>query len=222
MTFTILARNPKTGAMGVATCTTGRAVGSAVPYGEEGVGVVATQANTNVFHGKNSLRLLRLGFSPEKTLLSTLALDPYPEFRQVMIMNYNGDSSAHTGSENTEWRGHEIGRDWVVGGNNIKGPHILEAMKNKYEELNDKPLPERLVASLDAGEKMGGCNWPDHTAALLVVGIEEELKIFSRPVLDLRVDSSDEPIIELWGVYNEYRKYIEERRKKLYNIKGFR
>jgi uncharacterized Ntn-hydrolase superfamily protein len=222
MTFTILARYPKTGSMGIATCTTGRAVGSAVPYAEKGVGIVATQANTNVFHGRNCLNLLRQGFSPERVLTSTLALDPHPEFRQVMIMNHRGESSAHTGKGNSDWCGHEIGPDWIVGGNNITGPQVLEAMKKAYTEDEEKPIQERLIAALDAGEEAGGCNYPDHTAALLVVGIEKELKIYSRPVLDLRVDSSEEPIKELRKMYKEYRSYIEERRKNPFSIKGYR
>jgi len=221
MTFTMVARCPRAGALGIVTCTTGRAVGSAVPHAEEGVGAVATQATTNVFHGRNGLRFLRMGFEPKRVLESTLALDPHPEFRQVLIVDTRGRTAAHTGSKTADWKGHMEGKNYVAGGNNVVGPHILEAMVGAFEGSEVKPLHERLLEVVEAGEEAGGCNRPDHTAALLVVGVEEEMKIFSRPVLDLRVDSSDEPTKELREVYDSYREFIEERRKLSRYIRGY-
>ncbi|MCW3991849.1 MAG: DUF1028 domain-containing protein [Candidatus Bathyarchaeota archaeon] len=221
MTFSMVARCPETSALGVVTCTTGRAVGSAVPHAEEGVGAIATQATTNVFHGSNGLRLLKLGFEPRRVLESTLALDPHPEFRQVLIIDSRGRTAAHTGRENTDWKGHVEGEDYVVGGNNIVGPRVLEAMIRAFEGSGGEPLHERLLRAVEAGEEAGGCNRPDHTAALLVVGVEEEMKIYSRPALNLRVDSSDDPTKELRRVYESYGEFIGERRARRRNIRGF-
>lgn len=222
MTFTMVAFDPETKALGIVTCTTGRAVGSAVPHAEEGVGAVATQANTNVFHGGNLLRLLRLGFPPVEALKSTLALDKHPEYRQVMLIDSRGRKAVHTGQLNTDWKGHIEGEHYIAAGNNIVGPVVLDAMAKAYSSSLKEPLYERLLLSVQAGEDAGGCNWPDHTAALKVAGVEEELKIFSRPVLDLRVDSSEDPTVDLRNLFNEYRQYIQERRELPGNIKGFR
>lgn len=221
MTFSMVARCPITSALGVVTCTTGRAVGSAVPHGEEGVGAIATQATTNVFHGVNGLRLLRMGFEPRRVLESTLDLDPHPEFRQILIIDAQGRTAAHTGSENTDWKGHLEGENYVAGGNNIVGPEVLEAMVRAFEDSGEEPLYERLLRAVEEGEEAGGCNRPDHTAALLVVGVEEKMKIFSRPSLNLRVDSSDDPTKELRKVYESYREFIKERRARLQSIRGF-
>jgi uncharacterized Ntn-hydrolase superfamily protein len=221
MTFTMVACCPRTSALGIVTCTTGRAVGSAVPHAEEGVGAVATQATTNVFHGRNGLRLLRMGFEPKRALESTLILDPHKEFRQVLIVNAEGRTAAHTGSKTADWKGHMEGENYVAGGNNVVGSHILEAMIDAFEGSSEEPLFERLLQVVQAGEDTGGCNRPDHTAALLVVGVEEEMKIFSRPVLDLRVDSSDVPTEELREVYDNYKAFIKERRKLPRYIQGY-
>lgn len=221
MTFTIVARCQRTGALGVATCTTGRSVGSAVPYAEEGVGAVATQATTNVIHGNNSLRLLRMGFDPKTVLRSTLALGPHPEFRQVLIVDSQGRTAAHTGSRNKDWRGAVEGKNYVVGGNAIVGPRVIKAVVKTFEESEKEPLHERLVRAIDAGEEAGGCNEPDHTAALLVVGIEEELKTFLRPVLSLRVDCSDKPTKDLREIYESYKSWIGEQRGDPQNVRGY-
>jgi uncharacterized Ntn-hydrolase superfamily protein len=130
-------------------------------------------------------------------------------------------TAAYTGEKNTEWKGHVFGEGYVAGGNNIVGPEVLDAMIKVFEASNSQPLQERLIEAADAGEKAGGCNWPDHTAALLVVGIEKEMKIFSRPKLDLRVDSSDDPTTDLRNLYHVYVNYIRERRENPANLKGF-
>ena len=217
----MVARCSRTGALGVVTCTTGRAVGSAVPYAEEGVGAVATQANTNVFHGRRGVELLREGFEPMVVLKFILSLDLHPEHRQVLIIDNTARTAAHTGKKNTDWKGHVIGENYVAGGNNIVGSEVLDAMIRVFEGSESSPLQERLIEAADAGEKAGGCNWPDHTAALLVVGVDEELKIFSRPKLDLRVDSSDDPTADLRNLYNIYVDYIRERREDPSNLKGY-
>lgn len=217
----MVARCPRTKALGIATCTTGRAVGSAVPHAEENVGAIATQANTNIFHGKHGLKLLKMGFEPNSVLQSTLALDLHPEYRQIIMIDANGRTAAFTGEKNSDWKGHVEGENYVAGGNFIVGPEILPAMIKAFENMKTASLQDRLINALEAGEMAGGCNWPHHTAALLVVGINDEMKLFCRPNLDLRIDSSDNPIKDLKEAYEMYKKYIEKRRKDTYNITGF-
>jgi uncharacterized Ntn-hydrolase superfamily protein len=216
MTFTFVARCPETNALGVVTCTTGRSVGSVVPHAEENVGAVATQHTTNVLHGWNGLRLLREGHTPEAALESTLALDPNPELRQVLIIDTAGRTSAHTGSKNMPWKGHVRGENYVAGGNNLVGANVLDSMIRAFEVSNGEPLHERLVQTIDAGLEAGGCNSPDHTSALLVVGIEEELRMFWRPRLDLRIDWSEnaQPTKDLRRLYEDYKKWIASIRSR--------
>lgn len=214
MTFSMVAWDPRPLAHGVVTCTSGRAVGSVVPHVKEGVGAIATQATTNVLHGIIGLRLLSMGFEPSKALASTLALDNEPELRQVLIIDSKGRKAAHTGSLNIDWKGHILGENYIIGGNNIVGPEVLKRMSEAFESSREELIQERLLKAIEAGLEAGGCNHPDHTAALKVVGIEEELKLSWRPILDLRVDSSEEPIKELRNLYENYREWIREARKR--------
>lgn len=214
MTFSMVARCKKTKSLGVVTCTTGRAVGSVVPHAEEGVGAIATQHSTNIFHGVNGLRLLRLGFEPMRVLKSTLALDTKPELRQVLIIDGEGQTAAHTGAKNTGWCGHLEGEDYVAGGNDLVGRQVVEAMSKVFKDNGENSLHERLVLAIDAGLEAGGCNTPDHTAALLVVGVEDGLKLFYRPNLNLRIDWSEkaQPTKELIKLYENYKEWIKEMR----------
>lgn len=212
----MIARCLKTNMLGVVTCTTGRAVGNSVPHAEEDVGAIATQHSTNIFHGVNGLRLLNLGFEPVRVLKSTLELDTRQAFRQLLIIDKYGRTAAHTGSKNTEWCGHIEGENFVVGGNDLESSKVLDAMIHTFEELSECKLHERLVRAIDSGHSAGGCNTPDHTAAIVVVGLEEELKLFYRPTLNLRVDWSKEatPTKDLLEMYTNYIEWINELRSQ--------
>jgi len=86
-------------------------------------------------------------------------------------------------------------------------------MVGTFEESEGEALHEKLLRAIEAGKEAGGCNQPDRAAALLVVGIEEKLRLFQRPILDLRVDLSDEPTKELRRMYECYKEFISERRQ---------
>ena len=97
-TFSILALSKKHKIMGVAVASGSTAVGSRVPHALPGVGVIATQAYTNVAYGFEGLKLLAEGFSPKQVLERLVAKDPQREMRLVAIMNFAGEklfSPAH-------------------------------------------------------------------------------------------------------------------------------
>lgn len=210
----MVARCPRIGALGVVTCTTGRAVGNSVPHAEEGVGAIATQHLTNIFHGVNGLRLLKMGFEPTAVLASSLALDNQPGQRQVFIVDSKGRTAAHTGNQNSPWCGHIEGNGYVAGGNILSGPKVLDDMEQRFHDTTKLPLHERLLQVIDAGWEAGGCNAPDHTAAIIVVGIEEEMKLSYRPTLNLRIDYSEkaEPTKDLRKVYEDYKAWVAAMR----------
>lgn len=216
-----MARCEKTRSLGVATCTTALAVGSVVPHVEDDVGAIATQSNTNVFHGTNGLNLLKRGFEPRKVMDSTLALDSHSEHRQLLIIDSQGRTAAHTGNKNADWREHIEGENFVIGGNNVSRKEVTKAMVEVFTKSRGYPLHERLLRTIEAGEKAGGCNKPDRSAALLVVGIEDELRLFSRPRLDLRIDSSDDPTGDLRKLYESYKEFVKERHRDEASIRGF-
>ena len=189
----MVARCPKTLALGVCVCTAVPAVRDRVPHAEAGVGAIATQARTSILYGIKGLRLLRMGFSPQAALEAMLKEDPQRESRQVIIIDKDGRNAAFTGKETIDWKGHFTGKDYVVAGNMLVGGRVLDAMAQAFEGSEDE-LEERLMKALEAGQEAGGDKRGKTSAALLVVRKEQ---VGTRPFLDLRVDEHWEPVKEL-------------------------
>jgi uncharacterized Ntn-hydrolase superfamily protein len=203
MTFSIVARCPKTLNLGVAVASAAPAVGGRVPHAEADVGAIATQANTNVFYGVNGLKLLKKGFSPQAALEAMLKGDKERETRQVIIIDKNGRITAFTGKKTIEWKGHLVGKGYAVAGNLLVGKRVIEVMAQTFGSFKGE-LVEKLLATLEAGQNAGGDKRGKTSAALLVVGKGLGRP---RPFISLRVDVHIEPVEELRRIFVEYQKY---------------
>lgn len=201
MTFSIVARCPKTLALGVGVSTATPAVGSRVPYVEANVGAIATQANTNVIYGIKGLRLLKLGFSPQVSLEVMLKEDSHRETRQIIIIDRNGRTAAFTGKKTIAWTGHLVCKNFIVAGNMLVGKHVLQTMKVEFESSKGE-LAERILKALKAGDEAGGDKRGKLSAALMVAGGKEEKPFFS---LAFRVDSSSNPVKDLRKIFRDYK-----------------
>jgi len=200
----MVARCQKTFALGVCVATAVPAVGSVVPHVESGAGAIATQAYTNVLYGIKGLKLLKTGFSPQTALESMLKEDSERELRQVIIIDKDGRTAAFTGKETTDWKGHLVGENYVVAGNMLVGSEVIEAMANTFEGSKAE-LSERLMRSLEAGQRAGGDKRGKKSAALLVMNHQ---KIGTRPFLDLRVDLYPDPVKDLRRIYESYKEWV--------------
>ena len=205
MTFSIVARCPKTLALGVAVSTAIPTVGSVVPHVKVDVGAIATQAQTNIVYGKEGLKLLERKFTPQKTLKTLLDKDEDRERRQVTIIDAQGRRAAFTGKETTSWNGHIIGKNYVAAGNMLVSGSVIKVMGDCFEEEKGS-LAERLLKALEAGQKAGGDKRGRMSAALLVA--DSRWTDSSRPLLDLRVDAHSDPVGELQRVYAVTRRYF--------------
>ncbi len=202
MTFSIVARCPKTLALGVCVSTAILAVGSVVPHVEAEVGAVATQGQTSVLYGINGLKLLKMGFSPLTALDAMLKEDSKREKRQVAIIDKDGRTAAFTGKETLEWRGHLVGEGYVVAGNALVGAQVIEAMAQTFENSKDD-LVERLLKALEAGQEAGADRRGKASAALFVA---DKQPLPTRPFVDLRVDEHPNPVAELRRVWEDFKK----------------
>jgi uncharacterized Ntn-hydrolase superfamily protein len=191
VTFSITARCPRTGQLGVAVSTAVPGVGWWVPYVEPGVGAIASQALCNPYLGIVGLRLLRGGASAQETLERVLAADPMRERRQLAIVDAQGRSAAFTGSETHAWQGHQTQANYVAAGNTLVGPQVVQALVNVIERTLEHELSERLMQALEAAQASGGDNRGRCSAAIRVFGNE------LYPYLDARVDDHPEPVPEL-------------------------
>ena len=195
MTFSIVARCPKTLALGIAVASASIAVGNRVPHIKAGVGAIATQAKTNVNYGIEGLKLLEMGFSPKEALEALLEKDPEREERQIIMIDAKGRVAAFTGKMTIEWSGHIIGKDYAVAGNLLVSREVIEAMAMAFEKSEDKTLAERLLKALEAGQHAGGDRRGRASAALKVQG--DNLHV------DLRVDFDSDPVKKLRRIYEQ-------------------
>jgi len=205
VTFSIVARCPKTLSLGVAVSTAVPAVGSVVPHVKANVGAIATQAQTSTVYGTEGLELMDKGLTPQDALETMLAKDPDREKRQVIIIDATGRTTAFTGQETDAWKGHLIGEGYVAAGNMLVGNRVIEAMGDSFERGKGS-LAARLLKALEAGQRAGGDKRGRMSAALLVA--DRSWTTSGRPLLDLRVDAHSNPVEELLRVYAVARSYF--------------
>ena len=203
----MVARCPKTLALGVCVSTAVPAVGNRVPHVDAGVGAIATQAKTNIFYGTNGLKLLKAGLSPQAALEAMLNEDPDRESRQVIIIDSEGRTAAFTGKENIGWKGHLVGKDYVVAGNMLVSSQVIEAMAQTFEN-SEGELAERLLKALEAGQEAGGDKRGRMSAALMIAS-QQQIK--TRPILDLKVDGHHDPVKELKRIFKKRTAVLKRK-----------
>lgn len=170
-TYSIVARDPKTGELAVGVQSHWFSVGTAVPWAEAGVGAVATQSFTNKSFGPRGLALLKEGKTPEEALAILLADDEGREVRQVAIIDAQGRVAAHTGKQCIRYAGDITGKNFSVQANMMLTDKVWPAMAKAFEKSEGQPLAERVLLALQAAEQAGGDIRGKQSAALVVVQI---------------------------------------------------
>lgn len=209
MTWSILARDPATGELGVAVASRFLAAGALCPRVEGGVGAAATQALVNSFIAPDALARLRAGEQPGPVLATLLAADPGQAMRQAHLLSADGAIAAHTGAGCIDWCGHVAGPDVSVAGNMLAGPQVLEATRDAFLASAGLTLAERLLAAMEAGEAAGGDKRGRQSAAVQVASRDPY------PDLDLRVDDHPDPLAELRRLHRVWRGYLRHFRRFL-------
>ena len=206
MTYSIVARDPDTGELGVAVQSHYFQVGPVVPWGLAGVGAVATQSLVNVSFGPLGVELMRLGCTASQALDAVLATDPDREARQCAIVDGTGSVAAHTGSRCIAEAGHRVGDGYSVQANLMERPTVWGAMANSFESASGS-LPERMLEALDAAEAEGGDIRGRQSAAMLVLRGKPSGRSWEDRVIDLRVEDHPEPVNELRRLLRYRRAY---------------
>lgn len=206
-TFSIVARDPANGDLGVAVQSKFLAVGSVVPWVRAGAGAIATQALANIAYGPDGLALLEQGRSAREVLDELLAGDPEREHRQVGIVDRAGRAAAHTGTACFSWAGHVVGDGFCCQGNILAGEVVVNRMAETFCATSGE-LAERLVAALDAGQTAGGDSRGRQAAALYVARVGGAYGGVLDRYIDLRVDDHPDPIKELARLLQLHRFYL--------------
>jgi uncharacterized Ntn-hydrolase superfamily protein len=209
MTWSIVAKDEKTGQLGIAVATCAFAVGARVPFIATGVGAVATQSFVNPFYGYRGIELLRAGAPAEDTIRILTDADEGRGQRQVHVMDRAGRIAAYTGDGCVDWCGHLIRDTFSVAGNMLAGPQVVERTAEVFAENGHLPLAQRFLAAMRAGEAAGGDKRGKQSAAMLIHDEEEY------PLMDIRVDDHADPLAELArleevarGRFLHYRKFM--------------
>lgn len=208
MTFSIIARDEKSGAFGIAVSTANLAVGAVGYSAKAGVGIIATQADPHPIMAQNGLRMLDEGFSAEDTLRILLQEDSDKIRRQIHLLDCEGRAAAWTG-DCVDWAGHHVFDGFSVSGNMLVGEATILAMAATYSAVKHVGFGDRLLSALQAGQAAGGDKRGKQSAALYIVSTQPYADI------DLRVDDHSEPIAELLRIYEESQKpyYVDFRRR---------
>jgi uncharacterized Ntn-hydrolase superfamily protein len=205
-TFSIVARDPATGELGVAVQSHWYSVGALVPWAEAGVGAVATQSFIDVSYGPLGLELMRAGKTAPEALRALLAADAHPDVRQVAMVDARGNLSAWTGENAIIEAGHVEGEQFSVQANLMLSADVWPAMAAAYRAARGD-LGERLLAALDAAQAAGGDIRGRQSAAILIVRGQSTGRPWDDKVMDLRVEDSPEPLRELRRLVNLQRAY---------------
>jgi uncharacterized Ntn-hydrolase superfamily protein len=205
-TFSIVARDPATGELGVAVQSHWFSVGPIVPWAEAGVGAVATQSFVDPSYGKNGLELMRAGKSAPDTLKELLAKDEGREVRQVAMIDAQGRVEAWTGKNDIQAAGHIVGANFSVQANLMLNNKVWPAMARAFESTRGD-LADRMLAALDAAQAAGGDIRGRQSAALIVVTGKPTGQAWKDRTFDLRVDDSPEPLKELRRLVRLQRAY---------------
>jgi len=212
-TYSIVARDPATGEMGVAVQSHWFSVGSIVTWAEAGVGAIATQSFIDPGYGARGLALMRGGVSAPDALAQLLEADEQRGGRQVAMIDMAGRVSAYSGASAIAAAGQHIGAGYSVQANMMANDRIWPAMSRAFESATGD-LADRMLAALDAADAAGGDVRGRQSAALLIV----KAKGTNRPwvgadrTFDLRVDDNPEPLKELRRLVRLQRAYAHANR----------
>jgi len=200
MTFSILARDPQNGRLGMVTASRALAAGAAGRHIKLGVGAIASQAFANPYLAIDGLRLIEDGLPAERVVERVIGSDIGRDLRQLGIVDHEGRVAAYTGERCIPWAGHVIGGGYVCLGNILDGEDVVKAMATAFEHSGGDPLYERLMLALEAGEEAGGDRRGRQSAGIEVVAEEEYA------LCDLRVDDHVDPVGELRRILELFKE----------------
>ncbi|WP_454857215.1 DUF1028 domain-containing protein [Rhizobium binxianense] len=195
MTWSIVARDPGTGHLAVAVASRFFAVGGIVPHIRGGIGAVATQAFVSPLYGVDGLTMLAAGKVPEEIIAALTGRDAGRDQRQLHLIDGQGRNAAFTGAKCIDWAGHLVDENVSVAGNMLAGPTVIAETLATYKGTAGKPMVERLLEAMQAGEDAGGDKRGKQSAALVVYRDQDY------PWLSIRADDHPDPLAELRRLY---------------------
>ncbi len=199
MTFSITARCPDTGMVGVGVSTALLCVGALCPFTQAGVGAVSTQSFVNPYIGIKGLELLAGDLDATTVVARLAAWDPGQSMRQFSVVDRRGNAAAFSGADCVGWFGHRTGAGYAVAGNMLVGEATIADMASAFEASAGLHLAERIVRALEAAQAAGGDRRGRISSALKISAVEDY------PLIDIRVDDHPDPVAQLRALWNKHQ-----------------
>lgn len=196
MTYSIVARDPATGSLGIALESHFFGAGHIACWAEPGVGVIATQSIPEVSFGPTGLELLGAGASPHETLATMLDKDPGRDLRQVAVVDVEGRVAVHTGARCLGYAGHATGDGVSFQANMMANDRVWSAGLAAFEAA-DGDLAARLLAALHAAQEEGGDVRGQQAASIVVVAPTPVEQRWQGVLTEIHVSDHPRPVDEL-------------------------
>lgn len=213
MTFSIIARCPRTGRFGVGSTTYSVACGRRNESVRPNIGISKSQAFYLRHADVLALNLMAQGFGPERVGKILEATDPDFSYRQFGLLDREGTAFAFSGANINPWSGHKVGSHYAAYGNTLAGSATLDGIVNGFLRNEDLPIEYRLLEALEGGRDAGGqardgVHLPERSAWIRVVGI------LDHPEIDVRVDLDDDSVAKLRRILDEFKRREEYYRNR--------
>jgi uncharacterized Ntn-hydrolase superfamily protein len=214
MTYSMVARCPRTGQFGIGIASYSIAIGLYCDGAiRANTGATLTLGFPRPRNNYLAINLLAQGHTAGQALTELIGNDPDSDYRQIATVDRDNNAVAHTGANLRKWAGHRIGKTYVAFGDGLAGQQVVDAMAAGFEAASEAGLDEQLLAALEAGRDGGGLvgakgRLPERSAAMIAWGNRTYNEV------DLRVDLHDRAINELRRIYVDYKPsvaYYEER-----------
>ena len=204
MTFSLVARCKETGMLGTAVASSSPAVAARCSYTRSNVGAVSTQNVTDPSLGIKSLDFLETGLSSSQVIEKIKSTNQHLEYRQVLIIDSNGQTAIHSGNNSLGIWSEAIGDNIISAGNLLANKEVTKSVISVFEKTKGH-LADRMLAGLKGGLDAGGEAGPIHSAG---IKISHEV---SWPIIDLRCDWTEEcPITKLSEIWKVYKPQVND------------
>src|SRR4051812_39619225 len=208
VTFSIVARDPETGDLGIAVASKFLAVGAVVPHARAGVGAVATQSAANVTYGPDGLGMMAGGTAADEAVRRLTDADEGRDHRQLGIVDAQGRAATYTGAGCIDWAGGRTADNVAAQGNILTGSDVVDALMDTFRG-GGAGFPELLLRALKAADERGGDRRGRESAALLVVRENGGYGGNNDRWIDLRVDDHPAPVDELARLLELNHLYLD-------------
>jgi uncharacterized Ntn-hydrolase superfamily protein len=214
MTYSIVARCPRTGQLGIGVASYSMAIGRHCDGAvRSNTGATLTQGFPNPRNNYLAISLLAQGHTAGQALAMLVANDEKSDYRQIAVVDRDDNAVVHSGSKVRPWAGYRIGKGYAAFGDGLAGVQVVEAIAARFEATVSADLDERLLAALEAGRDAGGLaggagRLPERSAALVVWGNRPHNEI------DLRTDLHENAVAEVRRIHADYKPtiaYYDER-----------